>query len=83
MTNRSSHLRTMVNEDGAAILNVHAGTIATLNATAAYVWHALERGEELEAIATNLAAETGEPVEAVKKDIEEFLHALRERDLFR
>jgi Coenzyme PQQ synthesis protein D (PqqD) len=83
MTNRSPHLCTMVDEDGAAILNIHAGTIATLNTAGAYVWHALERGEDLEAIATNLAAESGEPVEAVKKDVEEFLHSLRGQDLFR
>jgi Coenzyme PQQ synthesis protein D (PqqD) len=83
MTNRSSHLRTMVDEDGAAILNVHAGTISTLNATGSYVWHALKRGEDLEAIAANLAAESGEPVEVVRKDVEEFLHALRGQDLFR
>jgi Coenzyme PQQ synthesis protein D (PqqD) len=83
MTNRSSHLRSMADEDGAAILNVHAGTISTLNTTGAYVWHALERGEDLEAIATNLATESGEPVEVVRKDVEEFLHALRGQDLFR
>jgi len=62
-----SHLRATVNEDGAAILDTRRRTISTLNPTGAYVWLALERGEDIETIAQNLAHNAGEPVDTVKQ----------------
>ena len=59
-----SHLRTIANQDGAAILNSATGTILALNTTGAFVWQALERGEEPVAIAQELALKTGRRVEA-------------------
>ncbi|WP_041585944.1 PqqD family protein [Terriglobus saanensis] len=61
MANAETHLRTVVNEDGAAILDTKQGTISTLNATGGYVWPALERGESEEAIAASRVKETGAP----------------------
>jgi hypothetical protein len=81
MTTDYSQLSTAVNRDGAVILNTTEGRITTLNATGAYVWQALERGETLEMIASNLARETGELVEIVNKDVENFLNDLRAHKL--
>lgn len=81
MTLRHSHFRSAVNQDGAAILDTRAGRISTLNSSGAYVWQALERGEEIETIAEGLALQTGEPIEAVKEDVVEFLEALKEQGL--
>ncbi len=77
----NSRLRTVANADGAAILDTEAGQITTLNSTGAMVWQALERGEEPDAIAASLARETGEQIEAVKKDIGDFIEALRKKNL--
>lgn len=79
--NENSHLRIMANADGAAILNTEAGSISTLNPTGAHVWQALERGEDLEAIAAGLARETGEHIAVVRKDLEDFINALKRENL--
>lgn len=81
MEKENSHLRTVADADGAAILDLEAGRITTLNATGAQVWQALERGESVGTIAADLARETGEHIEAVKKDLQEFIDTLRKRNL--
>ena len=75
-------LRTVVNEDGAAILDPHSGQITTLNTTAAYIWQALERGNSADVIATHLAEETGEDLSVVRQGITAFLAELEERHLW-
>jgi hypothetical protein len=77
----NSHLRTVINLDGAAILDTEAGRISTLNSTGAQVWAALERGESIETIAAELARETGEQIEAVKQDLRDFVAALKKQNL--
>jgi Coenzyme PQQ synthesis protein D (PqqD) len=77
------HLRTMVNADGAAILDTKRGKISTLNTTGAYVWQALERGEDVETIAVNLARETGEQLDRLKRDVLEFIDDLKKQHLCR
>lgn len=77
----SSRLRSVTNADGAAILDTQAGQITTLNSTGALVWKALERGEDVETIAADLATETGQQIEDVKKDMQDFIDALRKLNL--
>jgi hypothetical protein len=77
MANEQSHFRTIVNQDGAVILNTTTGDITTLNSTGAFIWQALERGEALETIAADLARETGEQVDSLKRDVLEFIDALK------
>lgn len=81
MVNQQQHLRATVNQDGAAILDLRAGRISTLNSSGAYVWQALGRGEEIDAISEGLAQQTGEAVDAVKQDIVEFVDALKKQGL--
>lgn len=76
-----SHLRTVTNRDGAVILNDTTGTITALNSTGAFVWQALERGEDSDMIAKDLARETGGQVEALKRDVREFVQALNDRQV--
>ncbi len=75
----NSHLRTVADADGAAILDTRAGRITTLNPTGARVWQALMRGETVEEIAESLANETGEELEALKRDVSSFIAALKEQ----
>jgi hypothetical protein len=81
VTVEHNHFRVIVNQDGAAILDTKAGRISTLNASGAYIWQALERGEDIESIAQGLARETGEPIDAVKTDMADFIEALKRQDL--
>jgi hypothetical protein len=82
MRNSSNHLRTITNQDGAVILNSAAGTITTLNSTGAFVWQALERGENQDAIVADLARETGEQVDTLERDVQKFIDALKNQHLF-
>ena len=77
----NSCLRSVVNADGAAILDTEAGQITTLNSTGAFVWKALRQGEDVESIVAKLATETGKQIEGVRKDIQDFIDALRKLNL--
>ncbi|NYF77965.1 PqqD family protein [Granulicella arctica] len=78
MVTGNSHLRTIVNEDGAAVMDTKRGTISTLNATGAYIWQALERGEREEDIVEGLARETSSLPDAIRQDVSDFIAALQE-----
>lgn len=81
MVNDNSHLRTIVGEAGAAVLNTKLGSISTLNSTGASVWQGLERGDSLETIVTKLSQETGERPEVVERDVRDFVEMLRAQQL--
>jgi Coenzyme PQQ synthesis protein D (PqqD) len=75
------HLKTVVDQDGAAILDIERGLISTLNDTGAYVWDKLQRGDSLSTIIANLASETGENSLRVERDVLEFLEDLKQNQL--
>lgn len=81
MTMKRSHLHSVVDQDGAAILDIDRGLTSTLNATGGYVWQGLERGEPIETIITNLARETGEDALVIDRDVREFLDSLKQKHL--
>jgi hypothetical protein len=45
------------------------------------VWKALERGQDVETIVANVACETGQQIEGVRKDMQDFIDALRKLNL--
>jgi hypothetical protein len=75
------YLKTIVDQDGAAILDIERGLISTLNPTGAHVWQGLQRGESLETIIANLAHETGEETLLVERDVREFVEDLKQKRL--
>lgn len=81
MAIKHAHLHTVADHDGAAILDIEHGLISTLNATGAYVWQRLERGETLETIITSLAEETDEERVIVERDVRAFIESLKEKHL--
>lgn len=83
MALQHSHLRTIVNQDGAAILDTRAGKLLTLNSSGAYIWQALERGEATDSIAEDLARETGERIETIRADVADFIGAMKTQGLLR
>lgn len=70
------HLLSVVSQDGAVILNIEAGRLSSLNSTGAYIWQALERGDETQSIVEEVARMTGEPIDVLQRDIADFIKTL-------
>jgi len=81
MTHEKAHLRTIVNQDGAAVLDTERGTISTLNTTGGYIWEALQRAESEEEIVDGLARETGESPDVIRQDVNDFIAALHSQNI--
>jgi hypothetical protein len=82
MGNRQLSIRTTVNEDGAALLDIRSGELTTVNSTGAYIWQALEQGNSAETIAADLARITGEGLSIVEQGVAAFLTELKEHHLW-
>ena len=83
MAMKNSHLQTVVDQDGAAILDIDRGQVSKLNPTGAFVWERLQRGETIEEVIANLACETGEEIHVIERDVREFVEVLKEQRLLR
>lgn len=81
MTVQNPRFRVILNQDGAALLDTNAGKITTLNSSGAFVWQALERGEEVETIIEGLARTMGEHMEVIRGDVLGFVEVLKKQDL--
>jgi hypothetical protein len=81
VTLQNRRFRVILNQDGAAILDTNVGKITTLNSSGAFVWQALERGEEIETIIEGLARTMGEHLEVIKGDVLGFVEVLKKQDL--
>jgi hypothetical protein len=77
------HLRSIVDHDGAVILDIPRNTMTTLDCTGAYVWERLQRGLEVDAIVRELARDTGAEESVVAKDVESFMEQLKSNRLVR
>jgi hypothetical protein len=77
------NLYSVVDNDGAVILDIAHNTLTTLDATGAYIWHRIEQGVRPEAIIASLAQDTGEDPEVIRNDLDEFLGSLRSSQLVR
>jgi hypothetical protein len=75
------HLRSVVTQDGAVILDIPHNRMTTLNATGSYVWQCLQRGMSPESIASELSRETGADEAAVARDLNVFLEELQSKHL--
>jgi hypothetical protein len=76
-----SNLRSIVDHDGAVILNNARNQITTLDAMGGYIWHRLECGMTQKEIVCKLVEETGADVLTVEHDVQEFLEDLTSRSL--
>ena len=75
------HIRSIVDRDGAVILDIPRNTMTTLDATGAYVWERLQRGVQVDEIVRELAHDTGVEESVVGKDVEEFMEQLKSSHL--
>jgi hypothetical protein len=75
------NIRSIVDHDGAVILDIPSNTMTTLDSTGAYVWERLQRGLQVDAIVRELAHDTGAEESVVGKDVEEFMEQLKSSHL--
>jgi len=75
------HLRSVVDHDGAVILDIERDSMLTINSTGSYVWQRLQQGKQIDEIIRELASETGADPVAVDRDVQAFLDELKSRHL--
>ena len=81
MRDSSTHLRTITNQDGAAILDIPRHQITTLNSTGGFIWERLQQGLSVEQAIRDLATESDTAPATVEKDVHSFLEQLRSKQL--
>ena len=79
MSCQSPHLRSVVDADGAVILDLERNSMLTLNSTGGYIWDKLQQGDMPEEIIRKLADETLTDVAIVERDVRDFLEQLKSR----
>jgi hypothetical protein len=77
-----SHLRSIVDHDGAVILDIKRDEFFSMNPVGSYIWERLLKGEGLDQIARELAEETRTEISLVIADINDFVADLKSKQLF-
>ena len=75
------HLRAVVNQDGAAILDIPRNQITTLNSTGGFIWDRLQRGRTVEQAIQDLATESNTDPAVVERGVRAFLEQLKSEHL--
>lgn len=77
------HVRSMIDEDGAVLLDLRAGKYYSLNHVAAAVWTRVENEKDESEILDELAALYGVGVDQVRSDVGELIGGLLSKGLVR
>ena len=77
-----AYLRSIVDHDGAVILDIKRDQLFSMNPVGACIWARLLNGEGLDQIAKALAEETGMDIAVVTADISDFVADLKSKRLF-
>jgi hypothetical protein len=77
-----SHIRSIVDHDGAVILDIKKDQFFSLNPVGSYIWERLLKGENLDQIEKALAEETGTEISVVMSDVNDFVADLKSKKLF-
>jgi hypothetical protein len=81
MVTVTPNLRSIVDHDGAVILDISRNSMTTLDTIGAYVWERLGKGLSVDVIVAELARNTGADQEMVARDVDEFMEQLKSRHL--
>ena len=81
MTTMPPHLRSIVDHDGAVILDIKRDQFFSMNPVGSYIWERLLKGEGLDQIARELAEETRTEISLVITDINDFIADLKNKQL--
>jgi hypothetical protein len=82
MTGMPVHLRSIVDHDGAVILDIKRDQFFSMNPVGSYIWERLLKGEDLDQISRALAEETGADISVVVADVNDFITDLKSKQLF-
>lgn len=77
------HVRSMIDEDGAVLLDLKAGTYYSLNGLAAQIWLKVVAGEEESTIVSTICESFGVQEDKVRSDIQSFMTGLTGKGLIR
>jgi Coenzyme PQQ synthesis protein D (PqqD) len=77
----TTHLRSIIDHDGAVILDIERDVLLTLNSTGGYVWEKLMQGKLIDEIVRDLACETGTDFAMVDRDVYAFIDQLKSKHL--
>jgi hypothetical protein len=77
------HVRSMIDDDGAVLLDLKAGTYYSLNGIGAQVWLKNQAGEEESSIVSTLCESYGIQEAQVRSDIKTFMTGLVGKGLIR
>jgi Coenzyme PQQ synthesis protein D (PqqD) len=77
-----SHLRSVVDRDGAVILDIKGDQFFSMNPVGSYIWQRLLKGQGIDQIARELAEETRTEISLVIADINDFIADLKNKQLF-
>lgn len=77
MVSPPAHLRSIVDQDGAVILDIKRDRFFSTNPVGAYIWTRLLKGEGFEEITKALAEETGTDISVVTTDVADFMAELK------
>jgi len=75
------HLRSIVDHDGAVILDFKRDQFFSLNPVGAYIWTRLLDGEGVDQIAKSLAEDTETEIAVVLADVSDFMEELKSKSL--
>jgi coenzyme PQQ synthesis protein D (PqqD) len=81
MSEIAARIRSTVDRDGAAILDIERNRLITLNTTGGFVWERLTRGESVGMIVQELAETTKTDPHVVADDVRAFINQLAEDGL--
>lgn len=81
MQTTAPHLRSVIDQDGAVILDIEHDTMLTLSSTGGYIWERLQQGKLIDEIVRELARDTGTDLAAVDRDVHDFLEQLKSKHL--
>jgi hypothetical protein len=73
--------RSVVDQDGAVILDIKNDAMLILNSTGGYIWERLQRGKLIDEIVRDLSHDTGMDSATVERDVYEFLENLKAKQI--
>ena len=82
MANIPAHIRSVVDHDGAVILDVKRDQFFSMNPVGSYIWERLLKDEGLDQIAKAIAEKTGAEISVVIADVNDFVAEVKNKGLF-
>jgi hypothetical protein len=77
----ASHVQSVIDADGAVLLDLNRGKYFSLNGLAADIWGRIEAGRSVPQIEADLAAAYDAPAETLRGDLMAFVASLKQERL--